>query len=207
MALVSFSQFTPSVLADMPECPVFTAEDAIRNAAIEFCRRTRCWIVELDAEIASAGTSTVDLIPPPGTAIATIRSVSDGSHNLDPISIDMLEAASPTWRTDTGTTRSYFNLAATTLRLYPTPVASINVVATVSLTPSRKAQGIESSIYETWFEEIVAGAKARLFAMNGYAWSDPTLAMYHSRKFEAACAGTSADMTYSRAPLRSKSYV
>lgn len=180
MAQVKWSAFYPYVAPDVYECPEITMEIAVRDAVIEFCRRTYVWQDQLDQIKTVSGVNTYDLELPNGTICENILDVIMDDVRLAPVKFRDLPV-----NRDTATGKSvvYSLLFGDQIRLYPTPSDSGVMNLTAALTPSNSATGIDSTIFERYKEVIAHGAKHRLMNVPSKSWSNPALGQYHMTQF------------------------
>jgi hypothetical protein len=180
MAMVKWSAFYPYVAPDVYECPELTMEIAVRDSAIEFCRRTFVWKEQLDTIMSIKGIATYDIEIPNGTVCENVIDVIHSGKRLAPVKFEDL----PTNR-DTSRAKplAYSLIFGDQLRLYPTPDENGKLDITVSLTPSSTATSIDSSLFERYKEIIAHGAKHRLMTVPSKSWSNPALAQYHMTQF------------------------
>src|SRR3990167_8730810 len=90
----------PRVMEKASACPEPTAIRHIRDAAIEFARRTRIWR-ESDSFTLSEDEYEV-LAVEPGASIYEISHARFGETDLEPVTIDWLDKERPGWRDEEG---------------------------------------------------------------------------------------------------------
>lgn len=182
MALWSaaYSELRP----DVPGCAEPSMDQALRQAATEFFRRTRAWRVWLTPiEILAAERSYT--IPRPTGALvvrleqATVDGQPTGIHlfnafDADPaLAPDLVSAgvASP----DRVTVTTLTQLAV-----------GADLQLQASLTCSRAATSIPDELMEQHIDALVAGARGRLMKKAGKAYTNLELAAAALAEFEAA---------------------
>lgn len=180
MAAVKWSAFFPYVAPDVYECPEITMEIAIRDAAMEFCRRTFVWQDILDPLTTVKGIHTYDLEVPTGTIVENVIDAICDGRRLTPVKLRDLPTNRDTFR---GKPTGYSLVFGDQVRLYPIPDDKGTLGLTVALTPSSSATGIDSTIFERYKEIIAHGAKHRLMNVPSKSWSNPALAQYHMTQF------------------------
>jgi hypothetical protein len=193
MSIVSYDKFLDEVMPEVPGVTLAQAKNAIRNAAIEFCRRSWCWTLPLDAFDIEANVADYDLeTPANASVIVEILIMYYNGKQIDPATRGELEALHKDYRTVTGMPRKFLRNSPDTISFYPVPTAdeAAAMTGTVALAPSRTSSGIEKFIFENWLEVIAHGAKAKLFVMNNVPWRNPQLGTYHQGYFDSACAAT-----------------
>lgn len=180
MAQVKWSSFYQYVAPDVYECPEITMEIAVRDAAIEFCRRTFVWQEMLDPVITIKNISEYDLEMPSGTVVEhVLEAICDG-RELTAVKLRDL----PTNRdTFVGKPTAYSLMFGDQVKLYPVPDNKGLLRLMVALTPSSTASGIDSTLFERYKEVIAHGAKHRLMSVPSKSWSNPAAAQYHMTQF------------------------
>jgi len=186
--IVPFTNLYDEVLPDVPGVPVAVALNAIRNACIEFCDRSKIWVVDHDPVAAIAEESVYQFEPPNGAVVCGVSTVRFDGVDIDPTTQLDLRSKYSDWPSMTGTPRRYLQENTEELILFPKPAAALADALTmkVALKPTRKATGIEGWIVEKFSEELAHGAKAKLFAMQQKPWTSAELSGYHAGKFESA---------------------
>ena len=199
------SAFLPMILPHVQECPTFVAERHVRDAAIEWCRRTRMWRHEIDQAVTE---NPITLTLPEHSTMFEIERLALGGHELTPVARPDLpidasgEAGNPRWLTQT---------APGTIEVYP--VAEAQLSGFVYLTPSKGMvfSGIQNAadvvpdwLFDVHGDAIAAGAVSRIMFLPRQPYSDPSMGAYHKARFDQA-AREHADATIrgqQRAPKR-----
>lgn len=178
MATVAYNLWYNEVLPEAPGCLAAVAENAIRNAAIEFCERSQFHIYNHPAINAVAATATYAFVPPANTLVVKVLQAFYNSKEIIPKTPDELDSMYTTtdWRDRTGTPLYYTQDDELNIRLVPYPSASLAnaLKLRVSLKPTRASTTVEARIYEEHLESIKAGALYRLKAQTSKPYSDPT---------------------------------
>lgn len=213
MASKTWSAWLDEVLLLVPGCLIPVAENAIRNAAIEFCRRTNAWRYDADPIVVVAGVADYDLDVPSGSGAALIRSAEFTTSGgalamLDPKSPDQLDEIMPGWKTEQSAVVYYTSPSPDVITLAGLPEEAGTLKLVLALVPTRASTGIDQSIHEQHLDAITHGAAARLMAMPKKPWSDPNMAAYHAGEFANVITGTkvSAARGNTRAPIRTRGY-
>lgn len=180
MATASWLDFRPYVAPDVYECPDMTVEVAVRDAAIEFCRRTHAWRVALDPIMTEVGVHTYPLSLSSSTLVEHVVDVVFGTQRLTPAKPEDL---SPYISALSSAPRVYSVLASDQVRVYPTPNSVGELKVIVAVTPSSSSTGIDTGIFERFKEVIAHGAKHRLMSVPQKSWSNPQMAQYHFQRF------------------------
>lgn len=211
MANIRYDQLTALILPEVQGCSDPMAEQAIRDAAIEFCQRSMVWTHIADPQSIVASNAIYDIEPPSGATLVEIKSikVSNQTAPLDPMSIDQLDQEYPDWRTATGEPFAFTQVEDAEFILAYVPDTSIDDGLQITLTvqPARNSTGIPEWINNRYQEVILAGAKARLMRKQGTAWYNPQQAADYRSEFDSGIAGAKEDSTLSsvRAAVRTTS--
>lgn len=188
--MASWDDFLPDVLAHCPSAPVPTVRRVLRRAAREFCQRTFVWKVWLVCNQASSPdlTDYTFALPTDSELVRLEKVNADGK----PVGISMQDVPTDDW-TDEDTAAEMDPQQAITASLVGftitgEPLADTAVVkAFVSLQPTRLAATCALELLATrYFESIVNGALAKLFAIKGSTWGDPQETLKYEALFEAA---------------------
>lgn len=194
MALVPYTDWYNDVLPDVPGCPEAMALDAIRDAAIVFCERTKVHKVDLDPITLQASTPTTSFVVPastPQTRVARIEQALYGTTPLDFKDADWLAVnLERTWRTKTGTPQYITQDDEESFRVVPylTAIATVDLDLFVSLKPTQASTDIEARLWREYREVIAAGALARLMLSPKKPYTNTVLAAVNNDMFEGAIA-------------------
>ena len=189
MSTVPYDDFLPEVLQFTPDVPEFVAVNAIRNAAIEFCERTRYWQTDLDPEIVAAGQASYQIDIPLQTKFVDIVEAWYNDVLLIPKSVEDLTRIYryTDWRTVQSDPQYLTRQVNEELILVPMPVKSGGQLKIrAALAPTRASTTIDQSIYEQFLEYIAFGARARLYNTPKQPYFDKTSALEYEKKFRAA---------------------
>lgn len=205
------SDFLPQVLTHVPGCIDLLAKNAVLEAAIEFCERTKVNDEALAAIDVLADTGTYNLTAPASTEIVEILSVKHDGESLDPTSRAALDADRPDWETDTDTPLAYFSdPGRTTVTLGPTPDADLvgGLVVRAAVRPARTATTIDDFLYNQHLQAIAHGALARLFAMAKKEWTSAAKSKEHRDAFDLQISNATVKRAkgHVNAPLRTTPY-
>jgi len=166
---VDFADLAPSVAVDVTGCPTFTIEEALREAAIDFCERGHAYVHEMD-EVPAEEELLLEL--PSRTRLVDVLYVTSDREPLDPIHRSDLR----------GFARGYTRISDRALRLHGVSGSTISVRLAVAPLPT--ATSIPDEIGYRWHRAFVAGAKHRLMIKPGLPWSNPALAEFYRNEFE-----------------------
>lgn len=192
----TWDSFYPDVATEVPGAPDIVIDHALRNAAIEFCERTRVHVVSLDAEDSVSGVGEYQITPPSQAVnIAEVLSVSFMGIALEPRTIEAVRHGyGADWRIKTGVPACYTQQAADTLIIVPAPdraeTAAIGI--DVALCPSPTAAGLDDWLFRKYRHAIAAGAKARMMAMAGVPWASPDRGDFYGGILESVIIETTS---------------
>jgi len=154
--MASLDAFLPLIRGRLPACPDFILRDAIRDACIAFCKRTR--LLEEDVSLAlTAGNATAALYPLGGQAWEVVR-VRRGTQVLRQGSAAVFRELG--LDTQSGTPSAYYLDGALNLVFGPVPDADETLTATVTVRPDDTATEVDEVLWTDYREPLVAGARA-----------------------------------------------
>lgn len=213
MTTVAFDAdvFLNEVMPELPSCPKAMVVNAIRNAVIEFCARSRVWQVDLAAIAAVANQAAYAFSPPAASVVAEVISAWYDALPIYPNTQSDLADLYDNWTTEAGDPKYFVQNDTASLILVPMPDASLASAITVkvALKPTRAATAVESWLSEKYLEEMAHGAKGRLLAIPKKPWSDAALSAYHTGLFEQgiASARLDAEQGFTNAPIHTRRYI
>lgn len=188
---VEFSEFLPEVLPFVPGCATPVAENAIRQACIEFCEKTDYWTQDL-AAMASENTVADYVLYPPGdyARIHNILSVFYDDVELEAKTPKELNKIITNWKTETGTP-SYYHIERekrVTLILVPVPDETVadQIEVSVSIKPAVGGDRVSDEIYYDHRKSISYGALGFLLRIPNKAWTSVGLANEYEKMFEVS---------------------
>lgn len=195
----AIDDFLPLVAGQITGCPDALLRDAIREAAIEFCDRTR--VLSEPVELTTTeGDPVVDLYLDYGE-VSTVEAVRRGDTLLEPLSRRVFLERSLDHIT--GPARAYYLEADNRLRIGPVPDTAETLIATVAARPSDTTLSLPDELYRDWRLPLAAGARAYIRAIH-QAWFEPRLEALDRERFErgVAQAETRRARGGTRRPLR-----
>jgi hypothetical protein len=211
--MAAWDAWTPDVAIDVPGCPSFTIERAVKLTVIDFLERTH-WIQRTAAPIDIAGgaaerTFATPVIATGERVLAILDAWIDGTQ------VDVNGPADvadqwPDWKTVTGAPicvvmerqDSYYVVPAPT----NTMAAALRLKVAVGLLET--ATACDDSIRTEWRDAIAWGAKARLMLISDQQWTSPTLAAVNQADYLSAVNGALLRVlrTPARRPLVTRPY-
>jgi hypothetical protein len=189
--MAALSAFYPEIELQVPSAPRPVIDHAIRNACIEFADRSKILQVTTDPQDLAANVADYDLDLPPGTQL--VKVMNAWINDEPPLSIltpEQVYEADALYGTGTpGTPRAAFvrTPESSILTLAPRPGANATAALRVRLSykPSRTASAVDDTLFNNWYEDICAGALARLRMIPNKVWSNPTQAGIDRQVFMA----------------------
>ena len=179
-----WSDFYSRVLPSVPGCPNPALDLHIRQAAIDFCRRTLCWVRTLDPVEANGMDIRFDLDLPSQTQAVKLMAVAVNGREY--LLVDTQRGLQLV-RQGSGADFS-FTQDKLTLDVHPLRARGDSIEVDMALAPSFNASSIETDVASPHTQEIAQGALATLQMMAGVAWSDPGLAAANKALFNQRVA-------------------
>lgn len=177
---VPFEDFLPEVLQFVPDVADLVATNAIRNACIEFCEKTRYWQIEVDPIDVVANQSNYVIPTPADTKMVGIVYAYYQTNLLVPQPPDTLANIYRLgdWRELQGSPQYITQIIKPEVILVPQPsfAAAGALKVRVSIAPTRGASEVSSQLYEEYLMVIANGAKAILYNTPGQPYFDKTAA-------------------------------
>lgn len=189
MILVNLQSFLPNVMPYANGVPEPHAINALRDAAITYCQRTRCWKQWIDPPAtATEGDPEVVLNAPADSAVWEVEELWLDRNQLEPLTEDAIRHRLPSYlHGDRGAVVLYTHETPGVVRLVRTPDRTYTqlVRARVTLMPTRTATTVPDFLYRDAAREIGDGALAHLHA-TAEAYARPDAQQFYQAKFEAA---------------------
>lgn len=148
---------------------------ALRQAAIDFCQRTKTWRYEDDFQVTDSDAEQI--ITPNGSVLLDLELVQFDGCDLIPKTPAWLDDHAHGWRTncnDSGPSKYVTQTEMNTIRLVPYADGHVNIYAW--LKPSQDCEDLPDYLGNQYRETIAHGALARLLMMPGMPFSNPNLA-------------------------------
>ncbi len=210
--MIGLEAFFPYVLPFAHACPDPMAEQYLRVAATEFCRRTRIWR-EVDS-FRTDGHPVDVLCVPPGASLFEIEKAWFEGQELRP------EPFSRSWRGnphheehhaehpprhDDGNPVAITQIAPNMIQLVSPGRGMFRV--SMFLVPAPEADTVPDFLFDQFSEDIAAGALAHILLLPDQPWTNPQLAAVKRSEFSAALdRNFSANIRgQHRAPARTRS--
>lgn len=174
--------FYPQILPWAPGCPEPTVRNAIVQACITFCERTRLWRAE-DSFGVTADLNTFVCVPSTAQLIE-IEQATFNDEPLDPIALRELNYRIPQWRTDTSTQPRYVTqVAPDTVQVVPTATGTLKLYMT--LKPADEAEQVPDFLVDKHRRLIAAGALTDILMLPGQPFTNPDLAAAYNGRWQS----------------------
>lgn len=194
----------PRVLEKVAICPEPTALRHLRDAAVEFCRRTRVWRFEDSFTVDGGGDG--EFAVEPDSTVFEVTHARFGDIDLTARTADWLDKNEPGWRTvDPGTPRWLTQVECGSVRINPPPGQTGTLTLELILVPSNDADQLPDVLVDSFGMAIADGALATLLALPA-EFGNLQLAAVHADRFTDALGRWSAQIAkgQQRAPRRVK---
>lgn len=186
----AFSDFYPELLVHVPGAPDPLIDQAILNAAQEFCRETAVWQETLDSISTRPNVGVYELpLPTKTRSVLVVAAMHHGTW-LRPRTTREMDRLLPDWRTMTASAALYFaSDVQGTIILSPIPTARESRAIThlrVALTPANDATNLPDILYDDYKLAIKYGALMFLHQLPKRAvtdWVNPALAVSYEEMF------------------------
>lgn len=189
------------------------AEQALRDACIEFCERTEV-VQTVDTFDVEAGQAEYDVGSPAQQQLCRVIRVTYGDTVLLPVAVDevrsgaaMRAGVDTEVTAEAGTPTRYYQRVPGGSEIYLWPVPDVDATAALAVraafAPLRSATQVEDVLFNDWMREIVSGALSLLQIVPGQPFTNPTLAEYHRGVFHSGMnrATTQARRGFTRGAL------
>lgn len=188
MGTVAFDYFVPEAAPWLPGCPNQVIRNALRNSCIEFCRRSLAWVVDPAAVLTQADEPAYDIaLPTAKTELVMFRRVWVGGTEVFPLDANnAADIATPIADLGSGTVTRYGINGDNQLVLTLAPADDdIEIVVKAAICPTRDGDVMDSVLASIYYEQLAAGAIARLSAEENKPWSNPSAADRRKAQFES----------------------
>ena len=173
--------FLPLIRGRLPGCPDIVLKDAVRDACIEFCRRTE--LLTEDISLSVTADDPAYALTASGGDAWEVLSIRRESSPLQPVNRQEFTLLGLT--TQTGTPGYYYLEGDGALVLGPIPDADETLTVLVTVVPAENATTVPDALYQDHRETIAAGARAWVRRNLG-DWVNPELEAMDRKAFEYA---------------------
>lgn len=181
--MATYTSLVKEILPYVPLCPDALVEQHIRAATIEFCERSKAYILDMDPFNTTAGVYEYDFDIPVATEVHQVLYMTHDGNDMDPISPRSLELNYPDWRNRTGSPHVYLQKSSSLFWIVPVPSGAKEVIVSVALKPTRTSTNIDSTVSNQYRDAIIYGALYRLLRMPGREWTDVGAAREYLAQF------------------------
>lgn len=169
MADVRYDACLNRILSRAPGCPDEVAIDALRDAAIEWCRGTYMLttaqlVTSVGATLTPAPGAGLEVIDVPSITVAgeLVPVLPLNSTEVDLASVEMPACTFSGW--------------PGALTIHPTPAANVSASVVIVTCPTADAEEMPDVLWSRHREALISGAVARVLADDGVPWAKPGLA-------------------------------
>lgn len=188
----TYEDFFPNILPEVPGVAEMVAENAVRNAVIEFCEKSLVLTRDHDPISIKAGVVDYDLEPPKGYIVIKVMKAWLENNELTPLAPDFVREASvynrlfSSYESNTDRPRAYLQKDERTISVWGVPDQdySNGLTLRVALKPARASTSIESVLLEDYAETIASGALYRLMMSPGKPYTNAEMAAVHKGLFQ-----------------------
>lgn len=205
----TWSEFYPWVMPDVPGCPPLMAEDAIREAAVEYCDATLAYQVDLDPISIVADQRDYVFTLADGLLPVTVKGATVDDEPLISMTADeVARILGGQWATATGTAEYFHQTDEYTVRIYriPTEALADGLVLKVAVKPAPDAEEVDDKLFNFHRRGICFGALSRLMKSPNKPYTNLALSQHYAQAFqsEIGFANNKQARQFSRGPLRSR---
>ena len=179
----ALSVFLPHVRPFAPGVPDVVAEQYIRQAAIDFCERTRLWRFEDTYSVTAADCEAI--ATPADSVLHDIEVVLFNGQELRPMTTSDLDRLSPGWRdgsASTGLPMYFTQIEQNTIKIVPPMDGELYLC--LRLKPSQDATTLPDFIAQEYRQAIGWGALGSLLMTPNQSYTAPDMAQFYATKFE-----------------------
>lgn len=176
---MKYSDLASYVLLQVPSCPLFQIEQALRDSAIEFCTKTDAYLQEVEDLILIPGVDEYDLSPPSGTHVNHVLDIIRDGTPLTPVGMRYVRR-----KDQAGKPLRYTQTDSDTIVFIPTPDKAETLKVLYSLKPSQASSSIPDVLAKENTETLVHGALWRLFRVAGTPWYSMSTANVYYEMFK-----------------------
>lgn len=199
---MNVTDLIPFILPETPGCPDALIKQNLVLSAIAFCVDTLAWCEIQDSLIVIDGQSELDVEVPTGARIVTVKDIWAANRRLRPVTMSQLFELIPNWQDARGSEPTYYNASTDwqTIRIFPIPLGAnrARLRMSAAYAPTLAATTLPDEIVTKYHDGIVGGAKARLMAMQGKAWSNLQGAAVYQQQAESQIIKAKIDILHDR---------
>lgn len=190
--MAAYENFFPNILPEVPGVAEMVAENAVRNAVIEFCEKSLILQRDHDPITVVQNIVDYDLEPPTGYIVVKVMKAWLENSELTPLAPDFVREAAvynrlfSSYQANTDRPRAFLQKDERTVSLWGVPDKNYKSGLTmrVALKPTRASTVVEDVILEDYAETIASGALYRLMMSAGKPYTNAELAAVHKGLFQ-----------------------
>ena len=192
---MKYSDFTLFVKPEVGGAPDFLIERAVRDTAIDFCKRTGVYIPEPEFVTIIDGVNEYSVTLPQGTELNHIIDIFNNRTALKPISFnELLHRLGD--ETEKGIPHFYAQRDNTDFCVAPIPDQNDSFRVLYSVKPTSSSTSIPDTIGKEYREAIVHGTLFRLQMMSGQPFADAGAAQANRMLYEREVGRTVRQVKY-----------
>lgn len=208
MTIQTYDTLVRDVVMYAPHCPEPMALHAAKLTTIDFCRRTHWWKYESDAIDLEANVMEYQVEVPNGTDPISVVAAWYNDSPLWPMGYSTRNRFQPQNLGSMKGTRPYAFSQSETTQILLSPVPTVAeagaLVLSTAIAPKRTATGADKDMMDRWFDALVHGALARVYAIPNQPFSNADAAIAREKMYreEATKAKIDANKALTTASLR-----
>ena len=187
----SLDSFYGLLMGDVFGCPYPVADTALRMAAREFCEGSRA-IREQSIARANGTRSTFEFDLPEQQELVRICTAKVGDYEVVVNGYTDLDSNGVTL------------VDQQTFTIRPTPETNTTITIMIATKPTITATQVADDLVNRFIDQVVTGAKARLFMQNGTKWSNHALGAIAKTEFQRSICAAANEAAMQRLPLRTE---
>jgi len=204
--MIELDALLPNIRLYAPGVADPTAYFAIRQAAIEFCERSRTW--RFDDEFNVSVSDSEALYAPAKSVIHDIEGVWFDGTKLIPKTPVQLDTLVPTWRSgaDKAETKPKYVTQTSPNTIVLAPFQPGKVKLSLFLKPAQDADELPDFLADQHRETIAWGALGRILLIPNQSFTNPEMGSVFGQMFQQKLDGKSTigSTGQQRAPVRTK---
>lgn len=193
LEIVKYDKFLNELMQYVPDAPDPVALNAIKNAAIEFCERTRYWQDDVEDILLLKGVGTYEIDADAGVKFVDAQFVYRGPRLLIPKTAEELNRLYrwSDWQSLEGEPAFFTRINESEIVLVPKPGKHDEKMSVrAAFAPTRDSKGVGVDVYQFYLETICDGARARLYGMPATPYYDAKASVDYERRFRADISRT-----------------
>lgn len=197
MLTTPLSAFLPRVLPYVPGCPEILAVSHLRDAAIEFCERTKCWRHISKTTLSANGRA---MVAPFTATVHLIEEATWDGKPLEPVQFTDISPDELTGNTTQSPPAYITQIEPGKVQIYPFQAGGVLRVSaflkpradaiynTDAANPFDDANAVVPDfLFMQDAESIAHGALARIMAVPEHRFSNDVKAVFYRQLFDQAC--------------------